>query len=70
MVPLPFFQILTLAVLSILVTAPIGAVAMSITGPKLLQKSKNTSKVSMENNVNKDVDVELNHLVNPNTTPD
>ena len=66
MVPLPFFQILTLAVLSILVTAPIGAVAMSITGPKLLQKSKNTSKVSMEN---KDVeDVELNHLVDPNTT--
>ena len=68
MVPLPFFQILTLAVLSILVTAPIGAVAMSITGPKLLQKSKNTSKVSMEK---KDVEnVELNHLVNPNTTPD
>ena len=68
MVPLPFFQILTLAVLSILVTAPIGAVAMSITGTKLLQKSKNTTKVSMENNVNKDIDVELNHLVDPNTT--
>ncbi|XP_028408354.1 sodium/hydrogen exchanger 9B2-like [Dendronephthya gigantea] len=33
-------EILTLSVLSILITAPIGAIAMTVTGPKLLQKSK------------------------------
>lgn len=32
-------QILTLAVLSIIVTAPIGAAAIAITGPLLLKKS-------------------------------
>lgn len=32
-------QILTLSVLSILITAPIGAIAMTVTGQKLLQKS-------------------------------
>lgn len=31
-------QILTLAVLSILVTAPVGAVAIAVMGPKLLEK--------------------------------
>lgn len=34
-----YFQILTLSVLSILITAPIGAIAMTVTGQKLLQKS-------------------------------
>ncbi|CAB4028608.1 sodium hydrogen exchanger 9B2-like [Paramuricea clavata] len=32
-------EILTLSVLSILITAPIGAIAMTVTGQKLLQKS-------------------------------
>jgi len=32
-------QLLTVAVLAIVVTAPIGAVAISVTGPLLLQKS-------------------------------
>ncbi|XP_070544796.1 sodium/hydrogen exchanger 9B2-like isoform X2 [Ptychodera flava] len=33
-------QILTIAVLSILITAPIGAAAIALTGPRLLQKSE------------------------------
>lgn len=33
-------QILTLAVLSILVTAPIGAIAIATLGPKLLEKEE------------------------------
>jgi len=32
-------QLLTVAVLAIVVTAPIGAIAISISGPLLLQKS-------------------------------
>ena len=34
-----FFQILTIAVLVILLTAPIGAVAITLSGPKLLTRS-------------------------------
>jgi NhaP-type Na+/H+ or K+/H+ antiporter len=34
--------VLTIAVLSILITAPLGAIAISTTGPKLLNKSKNS----------------------------
>ena len=34
-------QILTLAVLSILITAPLGAVSIMGLGPKLLKKQKN-----------------------------
>ena len=33
-------QILTLAVLSIIITAPVGAAAIAITGPMLLQQSR------------------------------
>ena len=40
--PLVFcFQILTLAVLVILLTAPIGAVGIAVTGPRLLQRENN-----------------------------
>ena len=35
-------NILTLAVLVILLTAPLGAVGIAVTGPKLLQREKNT----------------------------
>ena len=34
-----FLQILTIAVLVILLTAPIGAVAITLSGPKLLTRS-------------------------------
>jgi hypothetical protein len=34
--------VLTIAVLSILITAPLGAIAISMTGPKLLNKSQNS----------------------------
>ena len=37
------FQLLTLAVLSIVITAPIGAIAIALGGPKLLQKSTGES---------------------------
>ena len=37
-----FFQILTIAVLAIVVTAPIGAIAIHVSGPKLLQKAEKT----------------------------
>ena len=35
-------QILTIAVLCILITAPVGAAGMSIAGPRLLQMTKKT----------------------------
>ena len=35
----PLFQVLTIAVLSIVLTAPIGAAAIGILGPCLLEKS-------------------------------
>ena len=44
------WQLLTVAVLAIVVTAPIGAVAISISGPLLLQKST-TAKVSAADNI-------------------
>jgi NhaP-type Na+/H+ or K+/H+ antiporter len=34
--------VLTIAVLSILITAPLGAIAIAMTGPKLLNKSQNS----------------------------
>lgn len=34
-------DVLTVAVLSILLTAPIGALVIGLTGPRLLQKPKN-----------------------------
>ena len=37
------WQILTVAVLSIVVTAPFGAVAISLLGPKLLNKTAQTA---------------------------
>jgi len=37
------------AVLAIVVTAPIGAIAISVSGPLLLQKS--TARVSSANNI-------------------
>ncbi len=36
-------QLLTLAVLSIVITAPLGAIAIALGGPKLLQKSTGES---------------------------
>lgn len=46
--------ILTYAVLSIILSAPLGAFLMSFFGPKLLQKStKNQNEGSLETNVNK-----------------
>ena len=46
-------QVLTIAVLVILITAPIGSVAITLTGPRLLNKKDNT-----EDNTNKDVEAE------------
>jgi len=43
------WQLLTLAVLAIVVTAPIGAIAISISGPLLLHKS--TARVSAADSV-------------------
>lgn len=34
-------DVLTVAVLSILITAPVGAILISLLGPRLLQKPKN-----------------------------
>ena len=34
-----YFQLLTIAVLAIIITAPVGAVAISITGPLLLKRA-------------------------------
>jgi len=39
-------QILTIAVLCILLTAPIGAAAISLSGPRLLQKSAASANVT------------------------
>lgn len=36
-------DVLTVAVLSILLTAPIGALVIGLTGPRLLQKPKNAA---------------------------
>lgn len=41
-------QILTLAVISILLTAPLGAIAIMLTGPKLLSKDKVEAEVIEE----------------------
>ena len=48
-------QILTIAVLSILITAPLGATALGLSGPKLLQKHDIRVKVVQddEEEVNK-----------------
>jgi len=42
---------LTVAVLAIVVTAPIGAVAISVTGPLLLKKSMSAARVSATDDV-------------------
>ncbi|CAL4138812.1 unnamed protein product [Meganyctiphanes norvegica] len=45
-------QVLTIAVLSILITAPIGAIAIMLTGPSLLSRSTGTVKNAEESNTN------------------
>ena len=49
-------QVLTIAVLSIILTAPIGAVAISILGPILLLKESSEEQTSNDNmhNLNSD----------------
>lgn len=37
-------KVLTIAVLSIVLTAPVGAAAIGILGPRLLEKSKDKGK--------------------------
>ena len=44
--PSTLLQVLTIAVLSIILTAPAGAVAIAVLGPLLLQKSSGESNVS------------------------
>lgn len=39
-----FFQVLTIAVLVILITAPIGAIAIMFSAPKLLEKASSASQ--------------------------
>lgn len=56
-----FSQILTIAVLVILITAPIGAVAITLSGPKLLAKS--ITCIS-------DVNISASESSIPNTKPD
>eukprot|EP00092_Neocalanus_flemingeri_P055621 GFUD01065785.1.p1 GENE.GFUD01065785.1~~GFUD01065785.1.p1 ORF type:complete len:608 (-),score=155.10 GFUD01065785.1:73-1896(-) len=51
-------QILTLAVLSILITAPLGAVSIMGLGPKLLEKKKNGQDDEEDENDNVNVDPE------------
>ncbi|KAK3091769.1 hypothetical protein FSP39_022505 [Pinctada imbricata] len=42
-------QVLTIAVLSIIITAPIGAIAIALSGPRLLNKVDKEGKVVMQN---------------------
>ena len=39
-------QVLTLAVLSIILTAPVGAILIALGGPRLLEKSPQTGDIS------------------------
>jgi len=41
-------QLLTVAVLAIIVTAPMGAIAISVTGPLLLHRDENRVAVADE----------------------
>ena len=45
------WQLLTVAVLAIVVTAPIGAIAISVTGPLLLKKSTSAARVSVAGDI-------------------
>lgn len=47
-------QLLTIAVLSIIVTAPIGAIAISLAGPVLLEKSEPAALASPVIDVSRD----------------
>ena len=40
-------QIVTLAVLAILITAPLGAIGISLTGPRFLSQKKNEENVEI-----------------------
>lgn len=56
---MPFARdVLTIAVLSILITAPIGAIGISLGGPRLLsneqfEKSKNKYQTNADNKTNR-----------------
>ncbi|XP_033644443.1 sodium/hydrogen exchanger 9B2-like [Asterias rubens] len=53
-------QLLTVAVLSILITAPLGAIAIAMTGPRLLSKTANEKPVN--NNKRR---IEIHHIGSP-----
>nr|XP_006825815.1 PREDICTED: mitochondrial sodium/hydrogen exchanger 9B2-like [Saccoglossus kowalevskii] len=56
-------QILTIAVLSIIITAPLGAAAIALSGPRLLNKTTSTSHKL----VNQDVPSECASMLNKDT---
>ena len=56
------FQLLTIAVLVIIITAPIGAIAISLSAPRLLQKAPQKRPETEENNI-EDVPNEVTQFI-------
>lgn len=51
-------DVLTIAVLSILLTAPLGAIGIALSGPRLLSKDNETDEVQSEKNRQNVTDIE------------